>query len=418
MTLATGTTLSQAIPFLVSPLLTRIYSPEEWGIFSLYMSLAVILITIATGRYELAIILPKSDKEAINIVAVCVFIACCLSVLFLFTVLLFKSNIAMMLGNPQISNWLFFLPLSILIVGVYQSFNYWSNRKSHYKAMSISKVLQTSVAAIAQIVFGLFLLKPIGLLLGTILGQCAAMISIVRNALKNGNEVSIFKDINITSMKATAVRYINFPKYLIVAHSLNIISIQLPILFLSTIYSSSIVGLFDLAQRTTKLPMILVGSAIGDVFRQKATEDYHQFGNCKEIYLITIKKLILISIIPLIILYFIAPYLFSVFFGDTWRISGEYVRLMTIMLFFQFISSPLSNMYMIAEKQKQDLILQVSILVLSYLSLYIGHLVFNNITYIIILYSSVNSLIYLVNIFITYQFAVNRKGAKYAKENN
>ena len=75
LTLMTGTTIAQAIPIAISPILTRIYAPEDFGMFALYMSVASIISVIATGRYELAIMLPKKDEDAVNIVALSIIIS-------------------------------------------------------------------------------------------------------------------------------------------------------------------------------------------------------------------------------------------------------------------------------------------------------------------------------------------------------
>ena len=133
LTLMTGTTIAQAIPIAISPILTRIYTPEDFGIFALYISIASILSLIATGRYELAIMLPTKDKDAVNIVALSLFISFFVSFIALLIVSIFNTQITSLLGNPDISSWLYFIPLTVLFTGIYQSFNYWSNRKKSIK---------------------------------------------------------------------------------------------------------------------------------------------------------------------------------------------------------------------------------------------------------------------------------------------
>jgi len=147
LTLMTGTTIAQAIPIAISPILTRIYTPEDFGVFALYMSIASIVAVVATGRYELAIMLPKKDEDALNIIALSMIIAFFVSFITFLIVFLFNAQITSLLGNPEISNWLYFIPITVLLTGIYQSFNYWSNRKKQYRRLATSRVIQSGTTA-------------------------------------------------------------------------------------------------------------------------------------------------------------------------------------------------------------------------------------------------------------------------------
>jgi len=129
LTLMTGTTIAQAIPIAISPILTRIYSPEDFGVFALYMSIVGTFAAMATLRYDTAIMLPKKDKDAINIVLLSVMISFFISLIVLLIIFLFNQQITNLLETPDISNWLYVVPLTVLLTGLYQSFNFWNNRK-------------------------------------------------------------------------------------------------------------------------------------------------------------------------------------------------------------------------------------------------------------------------------------------------
>src|SRR5690554_4361739 len=144
LTLMTGTGLAQAIPIAISPILTRLYTPEEFGMFGMYLAIVAILAVAATGRYELAILLPKNDKDAINILILSILLSALFSVLLLIVVIAFGEKIALLFGEPSLSKWLLWVPVSVLLVGAYQSLNYWSNRKAHYKRLAISRTLQSA----------------------------------------------------------------------------------------------------------------------------------------------------------------------------------------------------------------------------------------------------------------------------------
>ncbi|GJQ23509.1 MAG: hypothetical protein HBSAPP01_12990 [Candidatus Brocadia sapporoensis] len=174
LTLMTGTTIAQAIPIAISPILTRIYRPEDFGIFALYMSIASMLSVIATGRYELAIMLPEKDEDAVNIVALSLIIACFVSFLALVIVWVFNESITKLLDNKEISKWLYFIPLSVFLTGAYNAFNYWSNRKKQYKRLAISRISQSGATVTSQIGMGFSGLETAGLVGGSVFGQSVA----------------------------------------------------------------------------------------------------------------------------------------------------------------------------------------------------------------------------------------------------
>lgn len=366
----TGTAIAQAIPIAISPILTRLYSPEEFGRFALYMAVVMIASVLVTGRYELAILLPRHDRDALHIAALAMALSVAISVVLLLVVLFFAYPIAALLGDAALAPWLYWVPASTLLLGLYQSLNYWSNRKAQYKRLAISRTVQGTGVALTQTGSGYAGSGAAGLVGGQITGQVLATSVLARliwredhrqiRALKPGRSLALAK------------KYINFPKYLIVAHGFNTASGQMPVLLLSALFSTTAAGFFTLTQRVMAAPMALVAGALGDVFRQEASQAYIHQGNCKAIYQKTFKRLLLISIVPFTVFFFAAPALFALIFGKQWEIAGEYAQIFTPMTFLQFITSPLSSMFMIAEKQRLDLLWQISLLLMVIISFVIG----------------------------------------------
>lgn len=401
LTLMTGTTLAQAIPIAISPILTRIYTPEDFGMFALFMSIASIVAIIATGRYELAIMLPKKDEDSINIVVLSILIAFFVSFITFLIVLIFNAQLTDLLKNKEISNWLYFIPLSILLTGVYQSFNYWSNRKKKYKRLASNRIIKSSTIMVSNLGFGLGGFGASGLIVGQLAGQGVALTILAKMSLSDNKK--IFEKISKSKIINLAKRYINFPKFLIVAHGMNTISLQLPIILLSRFFDSAVVGFFMLSQRVIRLPMSVIAVAIKDVFRQKASYDYANKGVCEQIFIKTFKRLIIISFVPFLIFFFTAPSLFSFIFGHNWRIAGEYAQILTPMFFLGFVVSPLSSVDSITGNQKFDLKWQSSLFVLTLCSLIIGSLY--NVKIALILYSIAYSIMYIIGCIFYYKFS-------------
>ena len=150
----TGTTIAQAIPIAISPILTRIYTPEDFGIFGLYISITIMIGVFVTGKYELAIMLPQKEDEAANILALSLLITVLMSAITFICIYIWHLDIIDLLSNKELSYYLYFIPLSILLIGSYQGFNYWSNRQKKYKLMSKSIIIKATSHATGNIYFG------------------------------------------------------------------------------------------------------------------------------------------------------------------------------------------------------------------------------------------------------------------------
>lgn len=402
LTLMTGTTIAQAIPIAISPILTRLYAPEDFGLFALYTSIVAILSLVATGRYELAILLPKRDEDALHLLFLAVALALGVSLLTFMIVIIWNGRLSQMLGNPEISPWLYLVPVSIFLTSLYQSLYYWANRKKEYKNLSKSRVTQSIATAILNLLMGYKKMSS-GLILGGIVGQLLSIRLLFKSTISS--KKSILESITRLELVKQLKRYSDFPKFLVFAHGMNTMSQQIPIILLGAFYSPSAVGFYMIIQRVVRVPMGIVASAISDVFREKASREYLEKQHALKSYLATLRLLILISIVPSIIFYFIAPELFAFVFGEKWRVAGVYAQILTPMFFLQFVTSPLSGMFMIAEKQSLDLRWQLFLFISTLSAFYIGDYLFGNIKTTLALFTLAYSVAYIINLYMTYRFA-------------
>lgn len=403
LTLMTGTSVAQALPIAAAPILTRIFTPEDFGLFAFYFSIVTILAVLATARYELAIVLPKRRDDAYQIVIMSWVISSTVSLLTLFMIWLFESQIVGLLNNPEVANWLYWIPLSIFLTGVYQSLYYWFNREKGYRDMANSRIAQSSTMVASQIGFGfLTKLSALGLILGQVIGQILATLYMGRKFLKNTRNVHKPKKLK---QFVLAKRYINFPKFLLIAHTMNATSRQLPSIFFNILFTATVAGFYMLIQRVIGAPLSIIGGAIGDVFRQQASKAYAERGKCINEYKSTFKKLLIISVLPFSVFIFIAPDLFSIVFGENWREAGFYAQILTPMFFLQFVASPLSVLFIIAERQKEDLLMQVVLLSGIILAFFFT----NDIVLVLVFISVTYSSVYFWVIYKTHEFS---KGVK------
>jgi len=385
LTLMTGTTIAQAIPIAISPILTRIYTPEDFGIFAIFLAITLIIGSIANGRYELAIMMPKKDEDAINIFALGFIITTSLSLLLLVLVLIFQKYFIFLLKNEEIGVWLYFVPISVFFFGIFNILNYFNNRKKNYKDISNANILKSIVAAIIQLSIGFIQQGATGLISGQIISQFFANTKLLKNIIKD--KVLISK---ITKKKiiALAKRYKNFPKYSMPSGLLNITSLQVPVFLLGAFFNIAIVGFYSLSYRFISLPMSIIGSSIGQVFFQKSSELKNDKKALKKITLETYKKLFKIGILPFAIITVFGDYIFAFVFGKDWIVAGEYAQLLAIWILFLFIHSPITNLFSTLEKQKDALLFNITIIFSRILIISLGGYFFKDIYITIFLYSA------------------------------
>jgi O-antigen/teichoic acid export membrane protein len=392
LTLMTGTTIAQAIPIAISPILTRIYTPEDFGVFALFISIVSIFGSIANGKYELAVMLPKKDEDAINIFALGFLINITLSLILLLIVIIFHNDIVELLNNKEISTWLYFIPISIFLIGCYNLLNYFNNRLKQYKDLAKSTIIKSVITAIIQIFFGFIKQGAMGLISGQIISQFFANTKLLKNIIKN--KILLLK-ISKVKIIAVAKRYKDFLKYSVLASLTSILSSQLMNILISIYYNLNILGFYSLSQRLLGIPSSIIGNSIGQVFFKEAIIEKNNKGVTIKIFFTTIKKLTLISFLGFGILFFFVKDIFSIVFGKEWIIAGEYAQILIPFFAIRFIVSSISSLLIIWEKQKMTMYVDIVLLVLNiFLIIFIKNFKNYLITYSIVM--SLNYLLFLI----------------------
>lgn len=371
LTLVTGVTIAQIIPIIASPLLTRLYSPESFGLLALFTSISGIIGVIACMRYELAIMLPKKDEEAANVLGLSLLFVVLVSITSIPLLIFLQQPLLQFIKAPQLSPFIWLIPPIICVNGFFLAFNYWNTRTKNFYRLSIARVTSSCTSTGTQLGAGLFGLTSGGTLIGaSILGQIVSTLVISVLILR---EYLLFFKTNITGkgMCNALKRYSNFPKYDIWSALLNTISWQIPIFLLSYFFSTTIVGYYSLGMMMIQLPMSFIGSSISQVFYQRAAEAKHE----DELRLLIEKVFILllkVGLFPMIVLLLTGKDIFMVVFGSQWGIAGLYVQILSIWAFVWFISSPLSTIISVFEKQSWGLSLNIIIFLTRVISLVIG----------------------------------------------
>lgn len=352
-----GTAGAQVITIVTLPFLTHMYAVEDFGLQAIYLSITSMLVIMASGRYELAILLPEKDDDAFSLAILSVLLSSAVCCAVEAAVFLFADNINSFFDGADIVKWLYFMPFTIVAGLSYNVGCIWLNRMKAYNIMPLIGIITNVCNFCAAYSYGcIYDADGHGLLLNTMVGQLLGAVYIFIYCWQRG---WLPCGISMNQVKKQAIRYKNFPQFLVVGHMINVFSSQLPVFLLQGLAGQQVVGYFAMVQKFMVIPSSLIGSAIGNVFMREASEEWRMSHICWGIYKKTCILLTGIGIIVFPIMFVAAPDLLPYFLGEKWRMSGEYIRYLCPMFFMSFIASPLSSMFAIAEKLKWDLIIQV-----------------------------------------------------------
>ncbi len=370
--LAGGTALGQAITVLVSPVLTRLYSPEDFGVLAVYSSILGILSVVASWRYELAIPLPEKDEDAINLLALSLGIVVLMSLLVSFGLWHLSDQIVRWAKVPALRPYVWLLPIGLLLVGSYQVFNYWAVRKQVFKVIARTKLNQSLGAVFVQIGFGLLKPSVLGLLMGQIIGQSAGLLTLFRNFQKQW--VSLSKAIATSKISAVAQNYRNFSLLFSWAGVMNTLSMQVPILMISSLFGPALTGFYQLAYQVLWVPTQLISQSASQVLLAMGSESYHR-GDVRILAETAFKRFVLIGLPSLSLVGLISREMVTYVFGKRWLETGMLIQWLIPWIFLVFITSPLSSFSVVFQKQKQEAFFQAVLLASRVAALWGGWLI-------------------------------------------
>ena len=398
LTLMTGTTIAQAIPIAISPILTRIYTPEDFGVFALFIAIASIFGSIVNGRYELAIMLPKKDEDAINIFALGFIITITLSIFLLSLVVIFHNYFITILNNKEIGNWLYFMPIAVLFMGLFNLLNYFNNRKKYYKDIANAIIIKSIILATVQLSMGLLKQGLAGLISGQILSQIFANMRLFKNIIQDKRLISKISKVKIIAL---AKKYKKFPIYNTQHALINIVFSRMPIFILSKFFDASTIGFYSLSIRIVQTPITIIGNAFANVLYQKIVHKRNNGQKYINQIFKFLKTQIMLAVLLFIVIFILSNYI-GIIFGESWSEVGLYIKLLMPWLFMVFIVSPLAFSINMTNNQEKGLYLEWIYGGIKLASLLVGALYFKNVEKTLILFSVANSLflLYQANWFI------------------
>ncbi len=352
--LMTGTLIAQIIGYLLAPIITRLYTPAEMGEFGMFQRVTVLLATIATARYEYALPLPKKDSHAFILFRFALKIA-------LITVSLCLL-LGVVFGLIKGKGVDFYLILTLLIISVFSLafFNLgtnWSIRKKYFKKISLSKMSNSITLNSSRVVFGFLSWGSFGLILSFVFSLIVGASFFVYDFLT----LKFISKSSFNKLKTRVLsrEYKNFPLASL-PHSLSDHARDLFIgIILIELFSESIFGSFDHTYKMLRIPAMLIGASLSQVFFNHISGKFNDGESILPLFKKIIGYLGLFSLIPFTVIYFFGTELFTFVFGEQWAVSGRLSEIMAPWLMLNFIVTPLSTIPLVFNKQKSFFLISI-----------------------------------------------------------
>lgn len=355
--LAGGTAGSQLITVAAAPILTRLYGPQSFGVLATFASLLGLLNVVSSLRYDLAIVIPEEDDEAVALVWLCfvlVLISTCLTAL---GVVLLGDQLLGWLNQPPLKPLLWLLPVGVLLNGIYQPLSYWAIRRKQFGLLAQSKFRQSIFGVATNLC--LAPLGTIGLLLGQIVTQSAGFIEILRHS----GALLLRPSLTRAVLGQTLRRYRHFGIYDSLAGLINAVGSQVPNLIFASTFGFAQLGQLALAERLLLLPAGLIANSVGQVFLSQVAYRYRA-GTLPQLIQQASRKLLLYGLVAACGASFVLAPLMPFLFGQRWEPTIWIIPLLTPLFLGQLVVSPLSNAFTGAQKMRIGLVFQVLLMAL------------------------------------------------------
>lgn len=400
--LVTGSASAQFIALALSPVFSRYYSPHEFGLLAVFMSILSALSVIVCLRYEFAIIPARTVDDASALLQLSLKITLLTTLLSLAGVTIFNLFFS---GNKDLSNWLWLLPVMTLANGSYQAMLNWANRHKNYKLISRYRIINSIIANGVILAAALLGYISYGLLVGFVAGGVTAML-VLYISIQKSNAPFAF-NLGNAKLRETARKYDVFPKVNLWQAFADMLLINGVIYFLTFFFSQAVVGLYGMTMRVLQAPFNLIGYSIGQIFLQEAAHQYHEGKNIQPLIKKSILRTAVVALPIVIILVITGPDIFAFVFGDQWRESGQFARILAPWFFLDFIRTPISQVPVIIGKQRQWLAWNVLAIITLTISLAACRIFNIGITESIMTFSFSQTIIYALSVFWIYSSVKN-----------
>jgi len=373
--LSGGTIVGQAIAVLASPIITRLYSPSEYGVLGVYMSALALASVAAMLRYEVAIPVGETNREAANVCGLSMLLAVVTSVLSGVAVLLLGRSLFRSFASESVTAMAWLLPLGMLASAVYQCLSFWAVRKQDYRSLAHTKLTQSAGMVVAQIVLGGFGGGAVGLMIGHMIGRAGGVGMLARQVMKNDR--AHIAEIDRDGMRAAAVKYRQFPQFSLPAAFLDTAIANLPILLIANLFGIQVAGWFTLVQRVLFVPAGLLTASVSQVYLGEIAEVKRSRPEALPgIFLRRCKQMAMVGAALTVVVVLAVVQLVPFVFGEKWKNAAVCGAILSPLLLASVVASPFGCTLDVLRRQDMHLardVIRALLMIAGVMLMYILH---------------------------------------------
>lgn len=376
LTLSRG--VSIGLGLVSTPILSRLYRPEDFGTYGVVFSVAAWFIAFACLGYNQAIPLAADRQEARTLVRLCLGLSAILTLLTLIICGLGGPWLADLLGEPQIAPFLWFVPLLFLIDSVKGTSESILAREGRFGVISVTSLIDLNLARLVSILWAVALAAGImGLLVGNIIASSLSLVIAFSVAIKVLWDRTGEKEAPLVSYAQAIKKHIQFPKINLWNNLLKVSTGRMPVFVLAAYFDPAVVGFFTFASNIISLPLRVLGNSVADVFYPEAAREWSESGSVERSMHFAIKFQATIGIFPMMALGLLGPLFFEIVFGFRWTEAGVLSQILAFWTMMNFITAPISSLFLIVNRASTRLVFSIAQLTVTMLSLLLGGLTGN-----------------------------------------
>lgn len=395
MVLSSG--IAQLLLIGTIPIISRLYSPSEFGEFTIFSNIAMVLIPIINARYDLLIINAKNYKQA-NILSQISFMIS----LFILLALL-PLAIIYLIVRPEYLIEIIFLIIMLLLVSLTNIFTNYLNRERKYNTLSLINIFRALFMVVLQILFGFLNFGSMGLIIGFAFSYIAG-ITFGFKVFKNHFRY-------VASLPANLVLFKKYKNQLLFSTPsifLNSLSFTVVVFFIGILFSNHEVGLYGMAIKILGVPITILSLGLSKIFMQKANDHYIAYGSFRTLLIKFSLILVIISIVVYVPFYIINDNLIVRILGSEWIDTVFIMKIIIPLFFIRLIVSTISLTVIVFEKQHIELMLQACFLIVTVITFFIAKSMSLNLESFLIINTIGLFIAYVVFYIATFYFAKNK----------
>jgi len=400
--MSSGAMINVVLSIGLTPIVTRLYSKEEWGIFTLFSSTVTTLSVLSTLLLPSGFVIPKFRMEFLSLLKICiVWLLSFISVLFIL-IILFKNFTLSILKVSDLGNVIYLVPLAVFLSGISNILVNWNVRAKLFAANATSNVASGVTIKAVQIVSkAIFDFSYLGLIFSNFFASFVQWIILFQR--KSNKYLRYLPKISWSAMRSTLVKYRKYPIYLMPGNFINTFGRGLPVFFFTPVYGLEVTGAFGLAVSIIGIPYRVLGNSISPVFLQRANELYHSDSKKLEDFTRVFHgKMLLLGSIIFGIAFAFSDILFPIYLGKKWLLAGQMAQVLSVYLVVMLVTSPLQRIYRVVRKEQLSFYMHVVVLILRLVALFVG-VKYTNPLVAVGLFAIANLIGYLIHLLIVYK---------------